>query len=200
MSVEDHPIFREGLNSMITSEPDLHLVAEAISGSEAVAAFRTHRPDITLMDFRMPGLDGIAALKAIRREFQSARIIMLTTSEGDVEIRKALRAGASAYMLKSMPKAEILAAIRSVHDGGRCVPPEVAAKIAMHLGGEHLTVRELEVLALIRDGHANKQVADILGIAETTVNFHISNLVKKLKANDRTHAMAIAVRRGFLEI
>jgi DNA-binding NarL/FixJ family response regulator len=152
------------------------------------------------MDFRLPGTDGTDALIAIRGEFKDARIIMLTTSDCDGDIQRALRAGASAYILKSMPKAEMLAVIRSVHSGRRLVPPDVAARIAEHMGEEDLTGRELDVLRLIRDGYRNKQIADQLCIAETTVNFHIKNLVDKLRANDRTHAVTIAIRRGLLHV
>jgi DNA-binding NarL/FixJ family response regulator len=200
LSVEDHPVFREGLSTIIGSQRDMLLVAQATNAVEAVAEFRRHRPDITLMDLRLPGADGTDTLIAIRGEFPQARIIMLTTSDSDGEIQRSLRAGASAYILKSMPKDDLLAVVRSVHTGGRHVPPEVAARLAEHLGEEDLTARELEVLRLIRDGHRNKQIADQLTIAETTVNFHIKNLVDKLGANDRTHAVTIAVRRGLLKV
>ncbi|HYY98093.1 MAG TPA: response regulator transcription factor [Pyrinomonadaceae bacterium] len=200
LSVEDHPVFREGLSTVISSQPDLVLVAQAADAVEAVTEFRRHRPDITLMDLRLPGANGTDALIAIRGEFPQARIIMLTTSDSDGEIQRALRAGAAAYVLKSMPKNELLDVIRSVHAGKRHVPPEVAARLAEHLGEEDLTARELEVLRLIRDGYRNKQIADRLAIAETTVNFHIKNLVDKLGANDRTHAVTIAIRRGLLQV
>ena len=200
LSVEDHPIVREGLSTVIGSQPDMLLVAQSANATEAIASFRQHRPDITLMDLRLPGTDGTDALIAIRGEFKDARIIMLTTSDCDGDIQRALRAGASAYILKSMPKAEMLAVIRSVHSGRRFVPPDVAARIAEHMGEEDLTCRELDVLRLIRDGYRNKQIADQLCIAETTVNFHIKNLVDKLGANDRTHAVTIAIRRGLLKI
>jgi DNA-binding NarL/FixJ family response regulator len=200
LCVEDHPVFREGLSTILASQRDLVLIAYAGNAVEAVAEFRRHRPDITLMDLRLPGSNGTDVLIAIRGEFPHARIIMLTSSDGDGEIQRAMRAGASAYLLKSMPKDELLTVIRSVHAGKRHVPPEIAARLAEHLGDDDLTTRELDVLRLIRDGYRNKQIAEQLTIAETTVNFHIKNLVDKLGANDRTHAVTIALRRGLLQI
>jgi DNA-binding NarL/FixJ family response regulator len=198
--VEDHPVFREGLSTILVSQQDMVLVGQAVNAAEAITEFRLHRPDVTLMDLRLPGTNGTDALIAIRGEFPQARIVMLTTSDCDGEIQRALRAGAAAYVFKSMPKNELLDVIRSVHAGRRHVPQEVAARLAEHLGEDDLTTRELEVLGLIRDGYRNKQIADQLAIAETTVNFHIKNLVDKLQANDRTHAVTIALRRGILQI
>ena len=200
LSVEDHPVFREGLATIISFEQDMLLVAHASNGVEAVAEFRRHRPDVTLMDIRLPGTNGTDTLIAIRGEFPDARIIMLTTSDCDGDIQRALRAGASGYILKSMHMDELLSVIRSVHAGRRQIPPEVAARLAEHLGDDDLTARELDVLRLIRDGYRNKQIADQLSISENTVNFHIKNLVDKLQANDRTHAVTIARRRGLLQI
>ena len=200
LSVEDHPVVREGLSALIASQSDMALVAQVSTGEEAVAQFRVHRPDVTLMDLRLPGMNGTDALIAIRADYPNARIVMLTTSEGDAEIQRALRAGAAGYVLKSTPKNELFAAIRNVHSGQRQIPADVAARLAEHFGDDDLTARELEVLALIRDGHRNKQIADKLEISEATVNFHIKNIVDKLGANDRTHAVTIAVRRGLMRI
>jgi DNA-binding NarL/FixJ family response regulator len=200
MTVEDHPVFREGLSTIIGSQQDMLLVAQAGNASEAMTEFRKHRPDVTLMDLRLPGANGTDALIAIRGEFPQARIIVLTTSDADAEIQRALRSGASAYIFKSTPKEELLAAIRSVHSGKRCIPADVARCLAEHVGDEALTPREIEVLRCIRDGQRNKEIAGNLEIAETTVNFHIKNLVDKLGANDRAHAVTIAIRRGLLEI
>ena len=200
MSVEDHPVFREGLGTIIASQSDMILVSQASDAVEALAEFRRHRPDITLMDLRLAGASGRDALIAIRGECPQARVIMLTTADSDGEIQRAMQAGASGYILKSMPKNELLGVIRTVHAGRRYLPPEVAARLSEHFGEDNLTDRELQVLRLIRDGHRNKQIADQLAIAETTVNFHIKNLVDKLQANDRTQAVTVAVRRGLLEI
>jgi DNA-binding NarL/FixJ family response regulator len=200
LCVEDHPVFREGLRTIIGLEPDMVLVAHAANAVQAIAEFRTHRPDVTLMDVRLPGSNGVDILIAIRGEFPQARVIMLTTSDGDADIQRAMRAGAAAYILKSMPMEQLLGVIRSVRAGRRHVPTEVAARLAEYMGEDDLTTRELDVLRLIRDGYRNKQIADQLSISENTVNFHIKNLMEKLRANDRTHAVTIALRRGMLQI
>jgi DNA-binding NarL/FixJ family response regulator len=200
LCVEDHPVFREGLKTVIGCDPDMLLVGHAANAVQAIAEFRSHRPDVTLMDLRLPGADGTDVLIAIRGEFPEARIVILTTSDGDGDIQRAMRAGASAYVLKSMQMDDLLGVIRSVHAGRKHIPPEVAARIAEHLGDDQLTARELDVLRLIRDGYRNKQIAGELTISENTVNFHIKNLTDKLQANDRTHAVTIAVRRGLLAL
>jgi DNA-binding NarL/FixJ family response regulator len=200
LSVEDHPVFRAGLSTVIGSQPDMCLIAQAANAVEAIAEFRRHRPDITLMDLRLPGANGTDTLIALRGEFPHARVIMLTTSDSGGEIERALRAGAAGYVIKSMPQDDLLNVIRAVHAGKRYVPTDVAGRLAEHIGEEDLTSRELEVLRLIRDGYRNKQIADELAIAEATVNFHIKNLVGKLGANDRTHAVTIAIRRGLLQV
>src|ERR1044072_106714 len=200
LSVEDHPVFRQGLATIIETEPDMVLVGQASNGVEAIAEFLRHRPDITLMDLRLPGTNGTDILIAIRGEFPGARIIMLSSSDSDGEIQRALRSGAAGFVLKSMPQDDLLAVIRSVHGGERQVPPAVAALLAEHMGEEDLTPRELQVLQLVRDGCKNKQIADQLSISENTVNFHLKKIGDKLGANDRTHAVTIAVRRGMLPL
>jgi DNA-binding NarL/FixJ family response regulator len=178
----------------------MFLLAQASNADEALQEYRRLRPDVVLMDQRLPGASGTEPLIAIRKQFSEARVIMLTSSRGDIEIQRALRAGAAAYVLKSTPQDELLRSIRAVYKGRKYIPSDVAGAVAEHLGQEDLTPRELEVLELIRDGKKNKQIADQLSISETTVNFHIRNIVDKLQANDRTHAVALALRRGLLEV
>ena len=200
MMVEDHPVFREGLSMIIATQSDMEVVAQSSTAEEAVEQYRRLRPDVILMDQRLPGASGTEALIAIRNEFPRAQVMMLTTSSGDMEIQRALRAGAAAYVLKSTSKDELVRIIRNVAAGRKHIPSDVANSVAEHLGKEDLSPREMEVLRLIRIGQKNKQIADKLSIAETTVNYHIKNIVEKLQANDRTHAVAIAMERGLLEI
>jgi DNA-binding NarL/FixJ family response regulator len=196
--VEDHPVFQAGLSFILASQPDTEEIASATSTADAVEKFRCHQPDITLMGLH--GATGMEALLTLRAEFSGARVIMLANFDGDVAIQRALRAGAASYVLKSTAKSELLKTIRSVRDGRRSIPPGVAVRLAEYLGTEGLTTRELDVLTLIRDGNRNRQIAGRLSISETTVNFHVRNLVEKLQANDRTHAVIIAIRRGLLQI
>jgi DNA-binding NarL/FixJ family response regulator len=200
LSVEDHPVFRAGLRAIISTEEDMELVGQAKDGTEALALYHQEHPDITLMDLRLPGQDGVETLTLIRKSYRDARIVVLTTSDSDTDLQRALHAGAAAYILKSKSNNEIVEIIRSVHRRGRYIPAELAARLADHIGEEQLTTRELEVLGLVRDGYRNKLIADQLAIAESTVNFHIKNIMEKLQANDRTHAVTIAVRRGLLQI
>ena len=200
LSVDDHPVFREGLYRIVSSQDDMQLIAQAANATDALNQFRAHRPDVTLMDLRLPGANGTDAIVAIRGEFPQARIIILTTSEADAEIQRALRAGAAGYVLKSAPRNELLAVIRSVHAGNRCVPSDMAARLAERGGHDALTQREVEVLRLIQGGAKNKEIAAQLNISEATVNFHIKNIVSRLQANDRTHAVTIAIRRGILQV
>jgi len=200
LSVEDHPVFREGLRAVLSLQPDMVLAAVASNAVEALEQYRRQAPDITLLDLRLPGTDGFATLAEIRKLNPDARVIFLTTSEDDADVRRAMRGGASAYVLKSLPMQELVIMIRSVHSGEKHVPHKFAARVAERFGEDRLTDRELDVLKLIRDGRRNKQIASDLKIAEATVNFHIKNLSQKLQANDRTHAVMIALRRGLLEI
>lgn len=198
LSIEDHPVFYEGLRIILESQEDMSVVGHSMTVAGAIEQFRGTRPDIVLLDLRLPDVQGIEGVTAIRKQFPDARVIVLTTVDQDGDIQHALQAGAAAYVLKSSPKQEILAAIRSVHSGRKHITAAVAARLAERLGEEDLTPRELEVLGYIRDGSRNKQIADKLGISETTVNFHIKNIVEKLQAKDRTHALVIALRRGLL--
>jgi DNA-binding NarL/FixJ family response regulator len=200
LSVDDHPLLREGIAAIINNEPDMLMVAQAASGREAIQKFREHQPDITLMDLRLPDMSGIEVLIAIRTEFSEARIIMLTTFEGDVEIHRALEAGARGYMLKSMPPKDLVDVIRQVHAGKKRVPAEVAAQLAEHLSDESLTAREIDVLRHVAGGNRNRDIAERLFISEETVKVHIKHLMEKLGASDRTQAVAIAVRRGIIQL
>jgi DNA-binding NarL/FixJ family response regulator len=198
LSIEDHPVFYEGLRIILESEEDMALIGHATTIGAAIGQFGETRPDVVLLDLRLPDTHGTDGLFAVRKQFPGARVIVLTTVDQDGEIQHTLQAGAAAYVLKSSSKHEILAAVRSVHAGRRHIPAAVAARLAERLGEEELTHRELEVLGSLRDGARNKQIADKLGIAETTVNFHIKNIVEKLNARDRTDALLIALRRGLL--
>jgi DNA-binding NarL/FixJ family response regulator len=200
LSVDDHPLLREGIGAIINNQPDMSLVAEASNGSEAMQKFRLHRPDVTLMDLRLPDVSGIDAMIAIRTEFADARIIMLTTFEGDVEIHRALEAGARAYILKSMPPPDLVEVIRQVHAGKKRVPAEVASHLAEHLSDEALTAREIDVLGHIAGGNRNRDIAQRLFISEETVKVHVKHIMEKLGASDRTQAVAIAVRRGIIQL
>jgi DNA-binding NarL/FixJ family response regulator len=200
LSVDDHPLLREGIAMVINNEPDMQLVAQAATGAEAIQLFREHKPDVTLMDLRLPDLSGIDVMIAIRQEFPKARVVMLTTFEGDVEIQRALQAGAQGYLLKNMPPSELAKAIRHVHAGKKRVPPEVAAHLAEHLADEELTPREVEVLERVAGGNRNRDIADLLYISEETVKVHIKHIMDKLRAKDRTDAIAIAVRRGIIQL
>ena len=199
-SIDDHPLMREGVAAIIRNEPDMLLVAEASNGREAIQGFREHRPDITLMDLRLPDISGIDAMVAIRTEFPDARIIMLTTFEGDVEIRRALQAGAVGYMLKTMPRRQLVDMIRKVHAGKKHIPPEIAAHLAEHMGEETLSKREVDVLQKIAGGNRNGDIAELLFISEETVKGHVKHIMEKLGASDRTEAVAIGIRRGIIQL
>jgi DNA-binding NarL/FixJ family response regulator len=199
-SVDDHPLLREGIATLIKSQPDMVLVSEASTGGEAIQQFQKYQPDVTLMDLRLPDMNGVDVMIAIRADFPDARIIMLTTFEGDVEIQRALEAGARGYMLKSMPPKELLEVIRQVYAGKKRIPPEIAAQIAEHISDEALTDREVEVLREIAGGNRNRDIAEKLFITEETVKVHIKHIMEKLGANDRTQAVAIGVRRGIIQL
>ena len=200
LTVDDHPLLREGIAAVLGTEPDLVLIAEANNGREAIEQFRAHRPDVTLMDMQMPQMNGIEAILAIRKEFPAARIIVLTTYSGDAQAVRAFEAGASGYLLKSMLRKELVETIRSVHAGKKKIPAEVAVEIAEHHSDDALTDREIEVLTQVAGGNANKIIASRLAISEETVKAHMKNILSKLGANDRTHAVTIALKRGIIEI
>lgn len=200
LSVDDHPFLREGIAALIANQPDMKVVAQAANGHEAIAQFRSHRPDITLMDLQMPDMSGIDAIIAIRSEFPHARIIVLTTYAGDVLAMRALKAGAQAYILKGLVRKELLETIRVVHAGTKRINPEVAEQLADHATDHALSQREVEVLSLIAAGNANKLIADKLSITEQTVKGHVMSILAKLSANDRTHAVVLGVKRGIIQL
>jgi DNA-binding NarL/FixJ family response regulator len=199
-SVDDHPLLQEGIATIIRNQPDMLLAAEASNGREAIQRFREHAPDVTLMDLRLPDMSGIDAMIAIRSEFPEARVIILTTFAGDVEIQRALEAGARAYVLKSMPPKELVEVVRQVHAGKKRIPAEIAAHLAEHYSDESLTGREVEVLQQIAGGNRNRDIAEKLFITEETVKVHIKHIMEKLGATDRTQAVAIGVRRGIIQL
>jgi DNA-binding NarL/FixJ family response regulator len=200
LTVDDHALLREGIATLINAESDMKLVAEACNGRDAIEKFRSNRPDVTLMDLQMPALNGIEAIIGIRTEFPNARIIVLTTYTGDVQVLRALKAGARAYLLKGEVHKDLLNTIRAVHAGQKRIPPEIAAELADHVGEDDLTSREINVLRLVASGNANKEISAQLSIAEETVKSHITNILAKLDANDRTHAVTIALKRGIIEL
>ncbi|HEX5423321.1 MAG TPA: response regulator transcription factor [Bryobacteraceae bacterium] len=200
LSVDDHPLLRDGIAALIGNQSDMELVAEASNGLEALDQFRKHRPDITLMDLQMPEMSGIDAISAIRGEFSEARIIVLTTHAGDVQISRALRAGARAFLLKGLLRKELLETIRAVHAGQKRLSAEVAAEIAEHVTDDTLTPREIDVLRLVAGGNANKEIAAKLSLTEETVKSHVRNILAKLGAHDRTHAVTIGLKRGIIDV
>ena len=198
--VDDHPMLREGIAAVLGTEPDMALVAEASNGREAIEQFRAHRPDITFMDLQMPVMNGTDAILAIRKEFPDARIVVLTTYSGDAQAGRALRAGASGYLLKNMVRKELIETVRCVHSGKKKIPPEIAVEMAEHHMDDALTDREIEVLQQVAAGNANKVVAINLCVSEETVKTHMRSILSKLGANDRTHAVTIALKRGIIDI
>ncbi len=197
---DDHPVLRQGIRALAADERDMQFVGEASNGREAIEQFREHRPDVTLMDLQMPGMNGIDAMNAIRIEFPDARFVILTTYAGDVQISRALKAGARAYLLKSSLRKDLLDTIRAVHAGHKRIPADLALEVADHIADDSLTAREIEVLKLIASGNANKLVADRLSITEETVKGHVKNILSKLGANDRTHAVTIGLKRGIIDL
>ena len=200
LTVDDHSLLRKGIAALVNAEPDMKLIAEASNGQEAIESFRIHRPDVTLMDIQMPIVGGIEAIDLIRSEFSDARIIVLTTYTGDAQVLRALRAGARGYVLKGHVHRELLETIRAVHSGQKRIPPEIAAELAEHTTDDELTSREIDVLRLIGTGNSNKLIADQLSISETTVKSHVTNILSKLGANDRTHAVTIGLKRGIIDL
>lgn len=200
LTVDDHPLLRKGIAALVNAESDMQLVAEASNGQEAIEKFRSHRPDITLMDLQMPGMDGTEAITRIQSEFPGARIVVLTTYTGDTQVLKALKAGARGYILKGHVHRELLEIIRAVHAGQKRIPADIASELAEHAADDALSPREIDVLRLIADGNSNKIIADLLSIGEATVKSHVTNILSKLSANDRAHAVTIALKRGIIEL
>lgn len=200
LTVDDHPLLRQGIAALVCCEPDMQLVGEASDGLEAIEMFRLHRPDVTIMDLQMPNMGGIEAINRILREFPGARIIVLTTYRGDVQVVRALKAGAQGYILKQNVHRELLDTIRAIHAGQKRIPPELAVELVEHAQDDALTSREIDVLRLIAAGNANKQVADQLAIGEASVKSHVANILSKLGAKDRTHAVTIALKRGIIDL
>jgi DNA-binding NarL/FixJ family response regulator len=198
LCVDDHPIVREGIVSIIEGDSDLQLVAESATAQDAIAAFHAWKPDVTVIDLRLPDRDGVEVIRELRQEFPRARFVVLTSAEGDIDIRRALEAGAQAYLIKGVVRTELRQVIKAVYSGERYVPANVAEKVSAHLSDPTLTVRELEVLQLVAEGLRNKEVAARLSISEDTVKMHLRNVMQKLDVNDRTHAVMVAVRRGFI--
>jgi DNA-binding NarL/FixJ family response regulator len=198
--VDDHPALREGLATMIASQSDMRLIAEAGTGAQAISMFEQHRPDVTLIDLKLPDISGIEAIQRVRAQFPDARFIVLTTYLGDAQALRALKAGASGFLLKATLRRDLVEGIRAVYAGQRLVQPEVASELALHTTDPSLTDREIEVLKLVAGGCSNKAVADRLRITEDTVKGHVRSIMDKLKANDRTHAVTIALQRGFFEL
>jgi DNA-binding NarL/FixJ family response regulator len=200
LSVDDHPLLRQGIGALVSAQPDMVMVGQAATGEEGLREFRAHRPDVTLLDLRLPDMSGVEVLRAIRAESSEARVVILTTFEGDVEIQRALEAGARGYLLKTMPPGELVDAIRQVHAGRKRIPPAVAAQLAEHVSDEALTPREIEVLRHIAQGNRNKDIGERLFISEETVKVHVKHVMDKLGASDRTEAVAIAIRRGIIQL
>jgi two-component system NarL family response regulator len=200
MVVDDHPMMRAGLIEALSSQADMRVVGEASDGREAVERYGQLRPDVTIMDIAMPQLCGVKALQEIRGEHDNARVVMLTTYKGDAQIMRAVQAGAAGFLLKSTLRRELLDTVRSVHRGQRCIPPEIAMELAQHMGQGPLSPREMEVLHYAASGHSNRRIAERMTISEETVKAHMKNVLAKLAANDRTHAVTIALRRGIITI
>jgi DNA-binding NarL/FixJ family response regulator len=200
LSIDDHPLVREGLAALINGQADMQIVGQGSTGHEAIQLFRDQQPDVVLMDVRLPDMSGIDAMVTIRSDFPDARIIMVTSSEGDVEMHRALEGGARGYVLKSMPPKELLDAIRKVHCGKKAIPHEIATRLADHITDESLTAREIEILQQVAEGNGNRDIAERFFISEGTVKIHIKHIMEKLGANDRTQAITIAVRRGIIHL